>query len=368
MEGRSIRRYIFLGLFIILLVLVARIFAPFLTVIIWAGLLYAFLAPLYDRVSGNARGKPVGQPWRTVLAGLFAVGSVIIIVVPAVLLGIAMVGQLRDLIKTILHELSANPSILDLSPAGPVGKFIYDLTQGGIDLSRVDVRQEFSHFVNGSASQIINISGLLVRNAAVLVVGLLFIMFTLFFFFLDGPELLRTLIGALPIEREYSLLFIRTFRASSRDLVIGYLLVSLVQGVIAFTLFALFGIRGALVFGALTIGASFIPMLGTSLVWGPLALIMFLSGNTAGAISLLALSAVFIVGIENVLRVFLLRDRLKIHPLLIFFAIVGGLETFGFNGLILGPLILIAFFTGAKLYDKVTDRALGDHGKSDIED
>ncbi len=368
MEGKAVRRYIFLGLFILLFILVARLFSPFLTVIIWSGLLYAFLNPLYNRLSGNSRGRPLPEPWRSMFAAIFAVVSVLIILVPIILLGIALIGQLRDVTRMILRALAANPAILDLSPAGPIGKFIYDITQGGIDLSNVNLRQEFSHLINGSTAQIINVSSVIVRDALVVVVGLLFIMFTFFFFLLDGPELLGTIIGALPIEREYSMLFLRTLRSSSRDLVVGYMLVSLFQGVVAFALFSAFGIKGALVFGALTVGASFIPMLGTSLIWGPLSIAMILGGDMRTGFLLLGLSAVLIAGLDNVLRVYLLRDRLKVHPLLIFFAIVGGLETFGFNGLILGPLILMAFFTGVKLYDKVTDRALGDHGKSDIED
>ena len=367
MEGKAVRRYIFLALFILLLILVARLFAPFLTILIWSGLLYAFVNPLYNRLSGNAKGKPLREPWRTMLAAALAIVSVLIIMVPVVLLGIALIGQLRDVVKMILHALSANPAILDLSPAGPIGKFVNDITQGGIDLSGVNLRQEFSHLLNGSTAQIINVSSVIVRDTLVVVVSLLFIMFTLFFFLLDGPELLRTIIGALPIEKEYSLLFLRTLRSSSRDLVIGYILVSLFQGLVAFTLFSAFGIKGALFFGALTVGASFIPMLGTSLIWGPLSIAMILGGHPRMGLLLLGLSAVLIAGLDNVLRVYLLRDRLKVHPLLIFFAIVGGLQTFGINGLILGPLILMSFFTGVKLYDKVTDRALGDHGKSDIE-
>ena len=368
MEGKTIRRYTFLGLFLILLILVARLFAPFLTVIVWAGLLYAVLGPLYDRISGNKSGKPLREPWKTSLAAVFAVLAVVVIIVPFLLLAIAMVGQLRDVIRIILHGLETNPSLFDLSPAGPIGKFVHDLTQGSIDLSGINLRGEVSRIINGSAAQIINFSGVLVKHALVFIVGLLFIMFTLFFFLIDGPELLRTIIGAIPIEKEYSLLFLRTLRASSRDLVVGYLLVSLFQGVVAFILFTFFGIKGSLVFGALTVGASFIPMLGTSLVWAPISLAIIFGGDVQRGLLLLGLSAVLIAGLDNILRVYLLRDRLKVHPLLIFFAIVGGLETFGFNGLILGPLILMAFFTGVKLYDKVTDRASGDHGKSDIED
>ncbi len=367
MEGKNVRRYLFLAFFLFLFALVARIFAPFLTVIIWAGLLYAFTAPLFDRFVGTHREKTLNEPMRTLIAALMAIAAVFVILVPVVFLGIAMVGQLKNLAHSIALDLQTHPEILDLSPAGPIGKFINDLTQGSFDFSGIDLRDEFSRFINVSASSLISVSGMLLKNILVIVVGLVLIMFTLFFLFLDGPELMSTLIRAIPIEREYSMMFLRTLRRTARDLVVGYVLVSIFQGVIAFTLFTSFGVKGALILGALTVVASFIPMIGTGTIWAPISIAMILGGHPSKGFALLILSAILIAGLDNVLRIFLLRNRLKIHPLLIFFAIIGGLQTFGFNGLILGPLILMSFFTGAKLYDKVTQREDGDHGKSDVE-
>jgi len=366
MEGKNVRKYLFLGFFIILLILVARLFMPFMTIIIWAGLLYAFLGPLYDRITGAVGPKPTKEPWRTILAAGMAILAVVLIVVPVVLLAVAMIGQLRALTRSILDTLALHPELLDLSPAGPIGKFLNDLTQGAIDLSAIDLRSEFTHFINGSAAKLLGLSGFLIKNGFLLLIALLFIVFTLFFLFLDGREILGTVVNAVPIEREYSRLFLRTLSSVSKDLAIGYFLVSIVQGLIAFLLFSAFDIKGALVLGALTVGASFIPMLGTGLVWGPISLGIILTGDLSRGLALLALSAVLIAGLDNILRIFLLRDRLKIHPLLIFFAIIGGIDGFGFNGLILGPLILMSFLTGAKLYNRVTQREEGDHGKSDI--
>jgi predicted PurR-regulated permease PerM len=57
------------------------------------------------------------------------------------------------------------------------------------------------------------------------------------------------------------------------------------------------------------------------------------------------LCAFFISFLDNFLRPFFLKDRIKIHPLLIFFSILGGLQVFGFNGILLGPIVVILFFT-----------------------
>jgi predicted PurR-regulated permease PerM len=59
----------------------------------------------------------------------------------------------------------------------------------------------------------------------------------------------------------------------------------------------------------------------------------------------MVLCAIFISFLDNFLRPMFLKDRIKIHPLLIFFSILGGLKAFGFNGIILGPMIVILFFT-----------------------
>ena len=103
---------------------------------------------------------------------------------------------------------------------------------------------------------------------------------------------------------------------------------------------------------ALTAMASFIPMVGTALVWLPVSASKIMAGDITGGILFFVCSAALIWTLDNFIRPVLLHERLKIHPLLIFFAILGGLQVFKFNGLVLGPLILILFFTALELYEQ----------------
>ncbi|MBL8966916.1 MAG: AI-2E family transporter [Spirochaetaceae bacterium] len=359
MEGKSVRRIIFLAFFLGLFLLVARLFYPFLTILLWSGLLYALLAPLYSRLTMKRDGGDRSLFTRNVWAGVLALGGVLVLVVPLVMLGVSMARQLGDLANLGLRALENHPEILDLSPRGAIGGFVYRLTDGAVNLAGVDIRGELVRFFSGSMTQVISLSGSVLRNAATFLISLAFMVFTLFFFFVDGGHLVRILINAIPIEREYTKLFLRKFRDTSRQLVVGFFLVSLYQAVVAFVLFSLFGVRGALVLSALTAVASFIPMVGAGLVWFPVSAIVIISGNLTGGVALLLLCALFISTLDNFIRPLLLGERLQLHPLLIFFSILGGLQLFGFNGLILGPLILILFFTGARLYDRVYDPAEG---------
>ncbi|MDP3176752.1 MAG: AI-2E family transporter, partial [Spirochaetaceae bacterium] len=150
--------------------------------------------------------------------------------------------------------------------------------------------------------------------------------------------------------------FLRKLRDTGRQLLLGYFLVSAFQAGMMFLLCLVFSIKGPLVIAFLTAVASFIPMLGTALVWLPISAGIALGGDTVQAIAFCALSAVFVATLDNFIRPVLLHERLKIHPLLIFFSILGGLQLFGFNGVVLGPLILILFFSAADLYDQVYER------------
>jgi predicted PurR-regulated permease PerM len=356
MDGKNVRRGIFLVFFLALFLLVARLFYPFMTILLWSALLYILLLPLFNRATREGSERPLRGFGRNLIAGSFSLLGVLLLVVPLAFLAFNMVRQVGDLAGEALTALENHPEILDLSPNGRLGGFIYRLSDGTLDLSSVNLRGEIYRFIAGSSGKMIGLSGALIKNAATFLIALAFIVFTLYFFLVDGGHLLSILVDSIPIEHAYTRLFMRTLRDMSKQLVVGYFLVALYQATAAFLLFSIFHVKGALVLAALTAVSSFLPMVGASLVWLPVSLARILSGDLTGGIALLLLSGIFISTLDNFIRPILLRDRLKIHPLLIFFSILGGLEIFGFNGLILGPLILILFFTAAKLYDKVYDR------------
>jgi predicted PurR-regulated permease PerM len=118
----------------------------------------------------------------------------------------------------------------------------------------------------------------------------------------------------------------------------------------AYIIFSLFQVRGALVFAAFTFICVFIPMIGGGLVWLPLGMARILSGNIGGGLLFLIIAGLFISTLDNILRPMFLKDRIQLHPLIIFFAILGGVSAFGFNGLILGPMVVILFLTVLDLF------------------
>jgi predicted PurR-regulated permease PerM len=176
------------------------------------------------------------------------------------------------------------------------------------------------------------------------------LVFTLFFLYADGPYLSRLVLGSIPIRREYIKTLTGKFMDITRSLFFGYIMVALIQSIMAYIVFAVFSVKGALILAMLTFICVFIPMIGGGLVWLPLGLIRIISGDMMGGILFLIVSAFFISLLDNVLRPMFLKERIQLHPLIIFFAIMGGISVYGFNGLILGPIVVILFLTVLDLF------------------
>ncbi|MGO8695501.1 MAG: AI-2E family transporter [Rectinemataceae bacterium] len=347
------RRYLFIGLFLVLLLLVVRLFYPFMTIFIWAGILYAILSPVQSfllRHMGAGRESP-GK--RRFVSVILAVGGVLILIVPVALLAGSLAHQIIELSRAIRMSLLADPSRLDLSPMSEVGGFVFRLTDGLIDLSHVRLGQEMSEFLYGSGNRLLGLSGVFLQKSFSLLLGIIFLAITLYFFLMDGRQLMKILVGAIPIERAYTVLFITKLQSSARDLARGYVLVMCIIATVMSIVYTVFRIRAALLFGVITALSTFVPVAGPALALLPVVAIKAISSGPVPALILLAVGVAIVTFTDSVIRPYLLKDRLEMHPLLILFSILGGIEVFGFNGLILGPLILILFFTSVELYHQV---------------
>jgi len=97
-----------------------------------------------------------------------------------------------------------------------------------------------------------------------------------------------------------------------------------------------------------------VPMLGASIIWAPAALFLALDGNTGSALMLTIWGVLVVSTIDNLLRPVFVGNRLKLHTVLAFMSVVGGLLVFGAAGLILGPVTLTITITLLDIWAKRT--------------
>ncbi|MDR2245080.1 MAG: AI-2E family transporter, partial [Treponema sp.] len=347
---KLVQNAVFGAILIILFLLVCRLLSYFFTVLLWSILFYTLLGPLHQRIIRNVdfstyRGKII----KNILAAVFSLGTIFLILVPLIFVSFQFYRQITDLIHVARDYVYNNPGIFN-DILDRLSEFIADISSGLVVIDPADLRTRFIQLLTRSLQSIFYTSSTIARNVGAFGAGIVFMLFCLFFFYLDGPYLARLVKHTIPIRREYMSALVVKFKDITRNLFLGYIMVALAQAVMAYIIFSIFRVRGTLVFSALTLVCAFIPMFGAGLVWLPLGVIRIASGKMIEGIIFLAVSGFFISLLDNFLRPIFLQNRIQLHPLVIFLAILGGVSTFGFNGLILGPMVVILFLTVLDLF------------------
>ncbi len=176
------------------------------------------------------------------------------------------------------------------------------------------------------------------------------ILYTMFFFLMDGDRLLYYMLYYLPLNDADENKLLRRFTSVTRATLKGTAVIGILQGTLAGLALYAAGIPSALFWAVAMMFLSVVPGIGTALVWGPAVVYLIASGEYLVA-SLLAIYCIVVVGsIDNVLRPKLVGNDTRLHELMIFFTTLGGIMMFGFMGFVIGPIIAALFVTMWELY------------------
>jgi len=168
----------------------------------------------------------------------------------------------------------------------------------------------------------------------------LLVVFTMFYFFRDARPLRHALYDIVPLEYEQSHDIVERTREVIGATIYGVLAISAIQGTLGTFIFWALGLPSALLWGVVMFFLSMIPMAGAFLVWVPAAAYLALTGAYVKAGILVVWGVLVIGGIDNILSPRLVGQRASLHELLIFFAVLGGIDVFGVIGVVLGPVLV----------------------------
>jgi len=162
-----------------------------------------------------------------------------------------------------------------------------------------------------------------------------------FAFLLDGPAIWAWMQRHSPLEPKHLARMRAAFHETGRGLLVGVGLTTATQGLVATLVYLSLGVPRWWVLGPITGIASMIPLIGSALVWGPIAAGLFLTGQTVKAVVLVGLGVGVISVVDNVMRpIFARFGALSMPTFLLFVSLFGGLAAFGASGAILGPLVV----------------------------
>ncbi|HLA11373.1 MAG TPA: AI-2E family transporter [Pyrinomonadaceae bacterium] len=301
---------------------------PFVGVISWAAVLVIVFYPVHKRIERRTRRPAIAAMLSCVLV-------ILVILVPVTLITIAVINELSGAAQNLQSAVNylTNP---DSSLAGPVlgwlGRYV--------DISRYTTDEYL-------LGQLRNVSGSLAGRTLGLIGGVIsiivqmfFVVFTMYYFFKDGDRIVSTVQDLLPLSRNQAEEVIGRTREVIDASVYGVISIAIIQGTLGGIAFWALGLPSAIIWGVAMTFLSMIPMLGAFIVWVPAAIYLALAGHWVKAVFLVAWGGIVIGMIDNFLRPKLVGSRTRLHELLIFFAVLGGLSVFGVLGVILGPVVL----------------------------
>jgi predicted PurR-regulated permease PerM len=354
---KTIQNMVFGVVLIALFLLVCRLFAPFFTILLWSIILFVIINPLHKRLTKNIDfTKRTGKFVKSLFAGLFSIVTAILVLVPIMFVLSQVTHQIMELVTIARRTFRENPTILQ-EVLERFSEFISEISADQVKISAAEVQQRLLSMLNSGIDNILNFSKSIALNISNFVIGLVFMIFCLFFFYLDGAYLSSLVLNNFPIREDYLSTLVKKFKDIIKNLFLGYIMVAIVQAVLAYIVFAIFRINGAMVFACLTFICVFIPMFGGAIIWLPIGISIILAGEPVRGVLFLIMSGVFISLLDNIFRPLFLQDRIQLHPLIIFFAIMGGVKVYGFNGIILGPMAVILFLTVLDLF--LTEHNIG---------
>ena len=327
-------RYFFAAFAVFVLAVFLLLMKPFLTYIFLAFVLFVLFSPVCDFLARLLRG-------RTTISSIITCLLIILIIFLPFLV---FTGVLATSAYNFYQHLDASfkngtvQQLLNFKDNPLVLKIIKIIPSvANYDFNAGDIIGKYlgtvSQFIYANAKSI-------VTGVSSIIGGFIFIMFITFYLFIDGRAFLEEIKQLSPLDRRYNQEIIDELFKTIKLTFKGSLVIALVQGVLGSTGFLLCGIDSWALWGAVMVLASLIPVVGTALIWGPAAIIQALTGHL-GAAGFIVAWGIGVIGMaDNLLRPQLLKGDTNIHPLLIFFSVMGGLSYFGFLGIILGPLIL----------------------------
>jgi predicted PurR-regulated permease PerM len=181
---------------------------------------------------------------------------------------------------------------------------------------------------------------LFVGGVLVTFVKVIFVLLTMFYLFRDGQRIRTIMFESLPLERaQTQRIFDRTREVIAAS-VYGVLVIASIQAVLGEIGFVIVGLPSPLLWGVVMFFFSMIPMAGSFLVWVPACLYLVATGHWVWAIVLAGWCAGVVGMVDNVLRPRLVGKRTRLHELLVFFSVLGGLQVFGALGLVIGPVVV----------------------------
>lgn len=330
MELKNYNTYFFLIVLAVVSFFAFLIFKPFITAILVA----AFLAIVFQRpynfflrITNDRKG---------ISSFLTSLMVVLIVIIPLFFLVGMIVNEVNIFYQTFLADSESYHRYLSVFTGNLKKVPIIQMA----DVDKIFSQSEFVGYFKNISQTILGVIQGTYQALAGFVLWIFAMFFALYYFLIDGKRAIKKILRLSPLKDSHEKIIIEKFISIVRATIKGVFILGVIQGTLGGLTFAIVGIQSPVIWGILMFAFSLVPMIGTALVWFPAGMIMLLMGDVWQGVLILSVGVGVISTIDNLLRPKLIGNDTQIHPLLVFFATLGGLVVFGATGFVIGPVIV----------------------------
>lgn len=315
------------------------IYKPFLGVVLIAAALTSVFYPIYLYVLKKYR-----RMTPSAAAGLMVFLVFFMVIIPVLLFLFYLSTQIEDVYMWLTGVFSEATLTNALTSFNTFSERLFNFT-----IDKAGVFDYLSNLSSSFNNWLVSISSSIVNNTVQTVSSFFFLLIAMFFMFRDGKKILLRIMVLTPLYDRYDMEIYKKFQDVSSSALMATFVTAIAQGFVAAIAYAIVGLP-FLFLGLATGITAVIPLVGTLLIWGPLVVYFLIIGAWWKAIFLGIWGIVVIGLVDNILRPWLMKGKTQIHPMILFFGILGGIVTFGFWGIIYGPLIIAVGLTLLHIY------------------
>ncbi len=340
MKAEQLYTIISITIIIGLFYLFYKVLSPFLITIAWAMVLSITFYPLYKVFL-----RLFKYPWAASLVTLVII--LILIIGPFTYFITALVKEITD-IYSIIEEKGFEA--ITRVQEHPWLSNLFNRISSAVPVERIDLNEAAVRTLKSLGSYIGQHISELFKNIIVFTLSFIVMCLTIFYFLKDGERLAGYIMGLLPFSEDQKIRLEKRIKEMVIAAVYGGVVVGIVQGTLGGIAFLVLGLSSPVFWGSAIAVLSLVPFFGAFSVWGPAVVILILGGNYAEGIGLLLFGSLVISVVDNILKPVIIGSRTKLHTLLMFFSVLGGIKFLGFVGFILGPLIATMCLSLLEIY------------------
>ncbi|WP_316390528.1 AI-2E family transporter [Citrobacter farmeri] len=328
------------GFFLFLLAMVTWAFfdvlSPYFSAILWAAILTVIFYPVKNKLR-SALGERNG------VASLLTLGIICLIVfIPLMLILSSLAVELNVVYNKLQHNDAQFPEVVASLFAHLPEWARSFLADHGLD-NAAKIQQKLSDAALKGGQYLAGSAFLIGKGTFGFAISFGIMLYLLFFLLKDGPFLVRQILDSLPLSNFVKQHLFAKFAAVSRATVKGTVVVAIVQGTLGGIAFYIVGIDGSILWGALMAFLSLIPAVGSAIIWVPAAIYLFSTQQLWQGFFIVGFFVVVVGLVDNILRPILVGKDTKMPDYLILITTVGGMEIYGINGFVIGPLVAALF-------------------------